>query len=110
MVIESPAAAMSQAPVTESSVVLPPESPGEHTMAATLHFFCPTTHQQVPTGIKTDVQGLRASWRSTVSVDCKHCGQVHEISVRDAYLSGALIAAAMDRAAIAMPRRGGILG
>jgi hypothetical protein len=77
-------------------------------MAATLHFFCPTTRQQVPTDIKTDAQGLRASWRSTVNVDCPHCGQVHEISVRDTYLGGALQAAALDRAA--MPRRGGLMG
>ena len=77
-------------------------------MAATLHFFCPTTRQQVPTDIKTDVQGLSASWRSIVNVDCPHCGQVHEISVRDTYLSGALQAGALDRAA--MPRRGGLVG
>ena len=77
-------------------------------MAATLHFLCPTTRQQVPTDIKTDVQGLSASWRSIVNVDCPHCGQVHEISVRDTYLSGALQAGALDRAA--MPRRGGLMG
>jgi len=75
-------------------------------MAGTLHFFCPTTHQQVTTGIKTDLEGLCASWGSTVCMDCPHCGKVHEISVRDTYLSNALIATAMDRADIAMPRGG----
>jgi hypothetical protein len=95
---------MSQAP--ESSVALPPEQ-GTAIMAATLHFFCPTTRQQVPTDIKTDVQGLRASWHSIVDVDCPHCGQVHEISVRDTYLSGALQAGALGRAA--MPRWGGLM-
>jgi hypothetical protein len=76
-------------------------------MVGTLHFFCPTTHQQVPTDIKTDLQSLCASWRSTVNIHCPHCRQVHEISVRDTYLSGALVSAAMD---IAITRRGGIPG
>jgi hypothetical protein len=70
-------------------------------MAATLNFFCPTTHQQAPTRIKTNVQSLRASWRSTVKVDCPHCGQVHKISVRETYINGALHDA-VDRTA---PRR-----
>ena len=44
---------------------------------ASLFFTCPTTHQQAPTGIETDVQSLRA-------------GEVHEISVRETYINGAL--------------------
>ena len=55
-----------------------------------LLFNCPKTNQQVPTGIGTDVQSLRASWKTTVKVNCPHCGEVHEMSVRETYLEGVL--------------------
>ena len=55
-----------------------------------LLFNCPKTNQQVPTGIDTDVQSLRASWKTTVKVSCPHCGEVHEMSVRETYLNGVL--------------------
>jgi len=57
---------------------------------ASLFFTCPTTHQQAPTGIETDVQSLRAAWKATLNVKCPHCGEVHEISVRETYINGAL--------------------
>src|SRR5438132_11525982 len=57
---------------------------------ASLFFTCPTTHQQAPTGIETDVQSLRAAWKATLKVKCPHCGEVHEISVRETYINGAL--------------------
>jgi hypothetical protein len=41
---------------------------------ASLFFTCPTTHQQAPTGIETDVQSLSASWRAMLKVNCPHCG------------------------------------
>ena len=43
---------------------------------ASLFFTCPTTYQQVPTGIETDVQSLRAAWKATLNVKCPHCGEV----------------------------------
>jgi hypothetical protein len=55
-----------------------------------LLFNCPKTNQQVSTGIGTDVQSLRASWKTTVKVNCPHCGEVHEMSVRETYLEGVL--------------------
>ncbi len=55
-----------------------------------LSFTCPATHQQAPTGIETDVQSLRAAWKATLKVKCPHCGEVHEISVRETYINGAL--------------------
>jgi hypothetical protein len=55
-----------------------------------LLFTCPTTSQQVPTGIETDVESLRAAWKRTLKVSCPHCGEVHEISVRETYVNGAL--------------------
>ena len=56
---------------------------------ASLFFTCPTTHQQAPTGIETDVQSLRAAWKATLNVKCPHCREVHEISVRETYINGA---------------------
>jgi hypothetical protein len=57
---------------------------------ASLFFTCPTTHQQAPTGIETDVQCLSASWKAMLKVNCPHCGGVHEISVRETYINSAL--------------------
>ena len=61
-----------------------------------LLFICPKTNQQAPTGIETDVQSLSASWRAMLKVNCPHCGKVHQISVRETYIEGALDAA-VDR-------------
>ena len=57
---------------------------------ALLLFTCPKTNQQAPTGIETDVQSLSAAWKATLKVNCPHCGEIHEISVRETYLNGAL--------------------
>jgi hypothetical protein len=57
---------------------------------APLLFICPKTHQQAPAGIETDIQSLSASWRATLKVNCPHCGEVHEISVRETYINGVL--------------------
>jgi hypothetical protein len=65
----------------------------------TLQFFCPATHQQASTGIETDLDSLRACWRTAVKVNCPHCGQVHKISVRETYL-GMALNDAVDRASM----------
>jgi hypothetical protein len=57
---------------------------------APLLFTCPKTSRQAPTGIETDVQSLSASWKVMLKVKCPHCGEVHEISVRETYINGAL--------------------
>jgi hypothetical protein len=57
---------------------------------ASLHFSCPQTHQKLSTGVETDAQSLRASWKTTLKVDCPYCGAVHEIAVREAYLDSAI--------------------
>jgi hypothetical protein len=51
---------------------------------------CPKTGKMVPTGVETDVESLRAAWSETVNVVCASCGEVHVISVREAYLERAL--------------------
>jgi phage FluMu protein Com len=61
---------------------------------APLCFICPKTNQQAPTGIETDAQSLSASWKAMLNVNCPHCGKVHQISVRETYIEGALDAAA----------------
>jgi hypothetical protein len=57
---------------------------------ASLFFTCPTTRQHVPTGIETDVQSLQAAWKVMLKVKCPRCGEMHEVSVRETYLNGAL--------------------
>jgi len=57
---------------------------------ASLLFICPTTHQQAPTGIETDVQSLQAAWKTMLKVKCPYCGEVHEISVGATSINRAL--------------------
>ena len=57
--------------------------------APLLTFMCPKTKRRAPTRVRADVQTLRASWKSTLQVKCL-CGEVHDISVRDAYLNANL--------------------
>jgi hypothetical protein len=57
---------------------------------ASLFFTCPRTRQLAPTGIETDVQSLRAAWKATLNVKCPHCGETHQISVRETFNNGAL--------------------
>jgi hypothetical protein len=57
---------------------------------ASLLFTCPKTQQQASTGIGTDVQSLRAAWEAILNVNCPLCGGVHEISIRETYINGAI--------------------
>jgi hypothetical protein len=57
---------------------------------ASLFFTCPTTHRKAPTGIETDAQSLQAAWKATLKVKCPHGSDVHQISVRETYINGAL--------------------
>ena len=49
---------------------------------------CTTTKQQFSAGIVTDAQSLQKSWKKVLKVNCPHCGEIHEVSVREAYLKG----------------------
>ena len=55
---------------------------------ASLFFTCPTRREQAPTGIETDVQSLQTAWKATLKIRCPHCGEMHEISVRETYING----------------------
>src|SRR3954468_19707340 len=56
-----------------------PHKEGGKAMGSLL-FTCPETNQQAPTGVETDVQSLRASWKSTLKIHCPQCGKVHDVS------------------------------
>ena len=53
---------------------------------APLLFTCPATHRRAPTRIETDAKSLAAAWKKTLKVQCPHCGEVHLVSVREAYI------------------------
>ena len=57
---------------------------------AELLFTCPKTQQRASTGIETDVQSLRAAWKTDLRISCRLCGEVHEISIRETFINGAL--------------------
>jgi hypothetical protein len=54
---------------------------------ACLYFTCPNTNRKAPTDVEMDVQGLRTHWRSTLTFDCPHCHDVHDVCVREVYLA-----------------------
>jgi phage FluMu protein Com len=49
-----------------------------------------TTWDAKAQGVIKCVQSLQAAWKATLKVKCPHCGGVHEISVRETYINGAL--------------------
>jgi hypothetical protein len=57
---------------------------------APLLFTCPTTHRRAPTRVETDAKSLAAAWKKTLKVECPHCGKMHRVSVRDAYIAFAI--------------------
>jgi len=57
---------------------------------APLLFTCPTTHRRAPTRVETDPKSLAAAWKKILRVKCPHCGEVHAISVREAYIKFAV--------------------
>jgi hypothetical protein len=74
-----------------NALALPsPTSTEERARMSELLFTCPRTGRQVPTGIETDPQSLRAAWKRTLRLGCPHCGETHELSVSEAYLDSAL--------------------
>jgi hypothetical protein len=55
-----------------------------------LEIICPRTQLRVPTGIATDAQSLALTWALKLTIECPHCGEEHEIAMREAYVDGVL--------------------
>jgi hypothetical protein len=72
------------------ATALPPVFKQREPRMASLFFTCPSTRQQVSTGIETDVQSLRTFWKVTLSVKCPNCVGMHCIPVRETYINNAL--------------------
>jgi hypothetical protein len=53
-------------------------------------FTCPNTQRRASTGIETDVRSLTAVWSKNLEVQCTLCGEVHKMSVREAYVESTL--------------------
>ena len=62
----------------------------ESKMAPLLFFTCPTTHRRAPTRVEIDPKSLAAAWKRTLKVQCPHCGEMHQVTVRDAYIAFAI--------------------
>ena len=57
---------------------------------APLLFTCPTTHRRARPVSRPTHNSLAAAWKKTLKVECPHCGEVHRISVREAYITFAV--------------------
>ena len=57
---------------------------------APLLFTCPATRRRAPMRVETDAISLAAAWKKTLRVECPHCGEMHRVSVRDAYIAFAV--------------------
>jgi hypothetical protein len=51
---------------------------------------CPTTSGVIRTGIQTDYRTIAKSWDTTLDLQCPHCGGLHRIAYRDAYIKATL--------------------
>jgi hypothetical protein len=72
---------------------------------ASLLFTCPNTSRKLSTGVEMDVPGLRAHWNSTLRLDCPHCRDVHDVSVRQVYMDAAL--EGLDQSRLILSRNSG---
>ena len=55
-----------------------------------LSIRCPKTGQSAPTGIDTEYESLVTSWDRSLSIDCFHCGETHDVKIRDAFIAAAI--------------------
>jgi hypothetical protein len=54
-----------------------------------LFFVCPTTRQEVDSGVESEITTLLRIRQQTIRAQCPACGQWHEWPVRDAILAKA---------------------
>jgi hypothetical protein len=55
-----------------------------------LRFLCVATGQLVDYEVPGDARTLKDLWSRTLLRSCSHCGQVHRIAFRSAYVAGVL--------------------
>jgi hypothetical protein len=51
---------------------------------------CPKTSQPLTVEIATDFPSMRLAWDTTLHIKCAHCGRVHQMAFRDAYVAATL--------------------
>jgi hypothetical protein len=55
-----------------------------------LQFRCPSTAKPITTSFRIDHATLVRSWSDLVRIHCPHCGEEHQIPLRDGYMSQVL--------------------
>ena len=55
----------------------------------TLTFTCPQTRKTIRTGIETDRYALLGAQFLSMRVNCPHCGEAHELQIKDAHIARA---------------------
>jgi hypothetical protein len=55
-----------------------------------LRMQCPKTHRTFDSHVILDPWSLAKVWTSTIKATCPHCGEVHRLSVREAYMDTVL--------------------
>jgi hypothetical protein len=55
-----------------------------------LSVYCPVTTKPIQTGVDTEYKDLVRGWDVLIKVNCPHCGSVHEVKVRDAFIADAI--------------------
>jgi hypothetical protein len=51
---------------------------------------CPTTHKAIVADLSSDPVVMRHAWNKTLRIKCRHCGETHRVSFRDAYVAAVL--------------------
>jgi hypothetical protein len=59
-------------------------------MTAFLMFRCPTTSRQCECDVATDPANLAKVWKLTKDIECRICGAMHQIKIRDAFIDMAI--------------------
>lgn len=59
-------------------------------MTTFLMIRCPTTGQQYECDVATDCVNLTKTWKMTKDIQCKGCGEMHPIKIRDAFVDMAV--------------------
>jgi hypothetical protein len=62
----------------------------DKTSFTNLRFLCVATGQPIDYEVPGDAQTLKDLWSRTLLRSCRHCGQVHRVAFRSAYVAGVL--------------------